>query len=209
MATIYVARHGESDWNREGRYQGRRESPLTDLGQQQAAALAQALTGSGAQRVICSPLGRCLETARPVAAALGVELEIDPLLLEIAHGTWEGRLRAEIAVDDAGRMSAWRNAPQTVRFEGGESLADVAERWRRFADSLDSKRSTVVVTHDVMVRLAILAATRGTLAQLWEPRVVNGGYAVFTTDTGGWHLVDGCADAHIAGIMADESRQAR
>jgi probable phosphoglycerate mutase len=205
---LYVARHGETDWNYEGRYQGQLESDLTSLGKAQADALAVALVQSGAKRVISSPLRRCTETARPVAERLGIHVETDDRLLEIGHGTWEGRLRAEIERSDAARMRAWREAPQTVTFEGGESLADVDARWRRFAASLAGENDVVVVTHDVLVRLAILAAAHRTPAELWQPRVRNGGYALFEKADAGWRLVEECHDRHLDGLLADTSRQA-
>ncbi len=203
-----MARHGETDWNREGRYQGRLESALTELGERQAAALASALSREAIVRVIASPLARCVETARPLARVLGVDVETDPLLLEIAHGTWEGCLRADLERDDPERMRAWRETPDRVRFEGGESLADVLARWRRFAASVLDGGSVTVVTHDVLVRLAILEGSGRALRDLWAPRVQNGGYAQFTASAAGWSLADECADAHLEGMLADTSRQA-
>ena len=205
---LYVARHGESDWNHEGRYQGQRESSLTALGLRQARALAGALAHSGAARVIASPLRRCTETARPLAESLGAFLETDGRLLEIAHGTWEGRLRDEIEREDGPRMLAWRHAPQTVTFEGGESLADVDRRWREFASSLSGEKDAIVVTHDVLVRLAVLEATGRGLAELWQPRVRNGGYAVLKKTEAGWALAQECCDEHLDGLLADAGRQA-
>ncbi|HEY1975631.1 MAG TPA: histidine phosphatase family protein [Candidatus Baltobacteraceae bacterium] len=205
---LYVARHGETDWNFAGRYQGQRESTLTELGMQQARALAGDLSQSGARRVIASPLQRCVETARPLAESLECPIDTDARLLEIAHGTWEGRLREEIERADGERMRAWRTAPHTVTFAGGESLADVDRRWRAFAGSLPGENDVVVVTHDVLVRLAILAATHRPPSQLWRPRVRNGGYALFEKTSGGWDLVEECHDSHLDGFLADTSRQA-
>jgi broad specificity phosphatase PhoE len=208
VARLYVARHGETEWNYEGRYQGRRESQLSALGQRQAGALAEALAESGSRRVISSPLSRCVDTAAEVARRLGVDLETDERLLEIAHGTWEGQLRDEIERSDSARMAAWRSAPDTVAFDGGESLADVDARWRAFAASLDGKNDVVVVTHDVLIRLAILAATNRPQAEFWQPRVRNGGYAVFERSGDDWQLAGECCDQHLAGMLADTSRQA-
>jgi len=173
----------------------------------QAEALAQALAGARVARVVSSPLLRCRQTAVAVARRAGASVEIDSRLLEIAHGTWEGRLREEIEREDAARMLAWRKAPDSVEFEGGESLAAVDARWREFAATVDG-RDAVVVTHDVVVRLAILSATFRPLADLWKPRVRNGGYAEFEVSAGTWHLLQECADAHLGSDVSEEARQA-
>ena len=204
---IYVVRHGESDWNREGRYQGQLESQLTQTGWAQADALATALANEPITRVIASPLARCVDTARPLAQTLVVPLEIEPDLLEIAHGTWEGRLRTEIERDDAQTMQLWREHPQLVQFEGGESLHDVEHRWRAFVARLDDADNVAIITHDVIVRLAILAATRRPLTQLWEPHIVNGAYARFRGG-GSWELLDACVDAHLGNLVVDTTAQA-
>ncbi len=205
---VYVARHGETDWNREGRYQGRRESHLTATGRAQAAALARALEGVSVGRVVSSPLARCAETAEPIALQHGVTLEKDARLIEIAHGTWEGRLRADIEREDPTTMRAWREQPQLVAFDGGESLGQVLERWRTFAGELGGNDDVLLVTHDVVVRLAILEATHHSAARLWEPRVVNGGYARFAIGDGIWQLLDECVDDHLGGLRVDTAFQA-
>ena len=205
---LYVARHGETDWNYEGRYQGQRESHLTATGSAQAQALADTLTLAGVERIVSSPLARCRDTALPLARQTGAGVEIDPRLIEIAHGTWEGRLRAEIERDDPQTMRAWRERPQSVHFAGGESLEEVMERWRSFSRSLDDGNVVVVVTHDVLVRLALLDATGRSLAQLWEPRVVNGGFAKFGVEDGRLRVIDECVDAHLDGLLVSTERQA-
>ncbi|HTU83428.1 MAG TPA: histidine phosphatase family protein [Candidatus Acidoferrales bacterium] len=209
MRLVYVARHGETDWNGAGRYQGRRESQLTALGRQQAMALAEELAPRDLERVVASPLSRCRQTAAVVAERAGVVLETDGRLVEIAHGSWEGRLREEIERSDAARMRAWRESPQTVAFPGGESLQDVLGRWCEFARGLEVRRSVAVVTHDVLVRIAILWAGRRPISELWQPRVHNGGYAVFEPEGDPWRLVRECCESHLgAGLLADTSRQA-
>ncbi|MGB6986130.1 MAG: histidine phosphatase family protein [Candidatus Aquilonibacter sp.] len=204
---IYVARHGETEWNREGRYQGQRESGLTPTGVAQARALAAALAKERVTRVIASPLARCVESARPLADALGVALETDPDLIEIAHGTWEGRLRAEVERDDPQTMRLWREHPQLVQFEGGESLHDVEHRWRACMQRLGDADDVAIVTHDVIVRLAILGAMQRPLAQLWDAQVRNGAYARLRGG-GSWELLDACVDAHLGELVVDTATQA-
>jgi phosphoserine phosphatase len=204
---IYLARHGETDWNREGRYQGQQESDLTDTGVAQAQAFAQALAAQGITRVIASPLRRCIDSSAPLANALGVTLETDRDLIEIGHGHWEGKLRAQIEREDPARWKMWREHPESVVFLGGESLRAVDLRWRAFVERLGNADNVAIVTHDVIVRIAILRATQRPLAALWEPRVLNGGYASFRGG-GSWELADECVDAHLGTLIVDPAAQA-
>ncbi len=204
---IYIARHGETDWNREGRYQGQQESGLTQTGIAQARALAAALAKERITRVIASPLARCVESARPLAEALGIAIETDADLIEIAHGAWEGRLRAEVERDDPLTMRLWREHPHLVQFEDGESLRDVEHRWRAFMQRLADADDVAIVTHDVIVRLAILGAMRRPLAQLWDAQVRNGAYARFRGG-GSWELVDACVATHLGDLVVDTATQA-
>lgn len=205
---VYVARHGETDWNREARYQGRRESNLTQTGTAQAAALAEALAPFEIDRIVSSPLRRCVATAWPLSQRTRVAVETEPRIVEISHGDWEGRLRDDIAREDDTTFRQWQAEPQNVIFRHGESLADVRRRWRAFAAGLAGKHGVVVVTHDVLVRLAILDATGRDLKDFWSPRVVNGGYARFRVADDGWTLLDECVDAHLTGMLVDANAQA-
>lgn len=205
---VYVVRHGETDWNRDGRYQGQCESHLTRTGTLQAVAVADALAPLGVRRVIASPLIRCRDTAAPLAERLAVPVQIDERLIEIAHGVWEGRPRDELAREDAARFRDWRDHPERVHFPQGESLGEVLARWRTFAEALGGNDDVAVFTHDVLVRLAILDATGRPISRLWEPRVVNGGYASFEVSGGRWALADACADEHLGALLIDPAHQA-
>jgi probable phosphoglycerate mutase len=214
MGIVYIARHGETDWNREGRYQGRLESTLTELGQRQASALAYALAEADVRRIISSPLHRTVETARPLAERLGLPIETDERLIEIGHGSWEGLLRDEIERDDPNRMRLWRTSPESVAFQGGERLTDVLERWQAFASALSQQPgikhqgNIVIITHDALVRCAILDMLGRPLSDFWQPRVVNCGYARSKFENAKRTLLDECCDAHLAGMIADTSAQA-
>ena len=205
---VYVARHGETTWNLEGRYQGRRESELTELGTRQARALADAIARSAVARVISSPMLRCVATARPAAERLHVPVETDDRLIEIAHGTWEGRLRDEIAANDPARYRAWREDPAHVQFENGENIGDVLERWRDFAASFAPAAPALIVTHDAVVRVAVVAATTGALDDFWSVRVENGAYAAFDVAGGRWTLIAPNVAGHLGTLRASTEGQA-
>ncbi len=207
---VYVARHGETTWNVAGRYQGRRESTLTPLGEHQATALAEACAHiePRIERIISSPLMRCTATAAFVAERIDVKVESDERLLEIAHGTWEGRLRDEIAADDPALFRRWKEQPAGVAFDGGETLADVQSRWRAFAQTFDAAQPTLVVTHDAVVRVAILDAQCRSLDDLWLMHVENAGFAEFAVANGRWTLVHESRNEHLRGLRAAIDTQA-
>lgn len=205
---VRIARHGETTWNAVGRYQGRLETPLSPLGQAQAQALAGALRGCGIGRIVSSPLSRCVQTAVPLSTVTGLPIETDPRLLEIAHGTWEGRYRAEIAATEPELYRLWREHPEVVRFEGGESLADVQARWVSFAESFQDGPDALILTHDVVLRIAVLERTGRGVEELRTVRALNAAYAEFEVHAGRWELLHECVDAHLTHLRADVERQA-
>lgn len=155
---IYLVRHGETEWNVERRMQGRRESRLTALGRRQAAAMAElladlvALEPSARWRLVSSPLGRARATAEAIGVRLGLELEVDERLTEIAFGDWEGRLRDEVAPEhpEVFATREWLVCPP-----GGETFDDVWSRVQSFLAELppEPERRVIAVSHGVAGRL--------------------------------------------------------
>ena len=207
---LYIARHAETTWNVAGRYQGRRESALSARGVQQGFALANAFgdVKPTIERIVSSPMGRTRATAQFVAERLNLPLETDDALIEIAHGTWEGRLRDEIAANDAARYTTWRERPHEVSFEEGESLTEVMTRWKRFRASFEVTKPTLLVTHDAIVRIALLDIKGQPLTAFWDTQVENAGYAVVDVDGPAWTLVDESVSAHLADMRATIATQA-
>jgi phosphoserine phosphatase len=207
---IYIARHAETTWNLAGRYQGRRESALSARGIQQGFALAEAFAHAtpAPARIITSPMQRTRATATFVAERLNVPLETDDALIEIAHGTWEGRLRDEIAANDPARYTTWRERPAEVSFEEGESLRDVLARWQRFRASLRVDAPTLILTHDAIVRAALLDIQQRPLSDFWNVRVENAGYAIVETSGDNWTLLEESVSDHLAEQRAAIESQA-
>lgn len=171
---ILLARHGETPWNAEGRYQGQVDIPLSDIGIAQATALGRRLRDVRIDRAVASPLGRARQTAElALGAARAGQLALDTDLQEIAHGDWEGMLAGEIRARDPERLRAWREAPETVQMPGagGESLQQVFDRaWPAFAracDGLAADATVLVVAHDAVNRVLLCHILGIAFAQLW------------------------------------------
>lgn len=172
---LLLARHGETPWNAEGRYQGQEDIALSPVGEAQARALGERLAGVAIDRAVSSPLSRSLRTAQfalgPSRAGM---LTTDDGLKEIAHGTWEGLLAAEIRGRDPERLQAWRDAPHTVLMPEGESLQHVFDRaWPalvRAADGLGEGDTLLVVAHDAVNRVLLCRVLGIPLARLWTFR---------------------------------------
>jgi broad specificity phosphatase PhoE len=116
MTTLLLARHGETDWNRELRIQGSSDIALNELGREQAAALAEELADVELDAVYSSDLARARATAEAVAATHGLDVRLDPRLRERSFGSWEGLTREDIA-----------EFPEGSRHDG-ESDAEVRAR---------------------------------------------------------------------------------
>ena len=172
---ILLARHGETPWNAEGRYQGQIDIPLSPVGEAQARALGERLQGLEITRAVASPLSRAQRTAElalgPERAAL---LQFDADVQEIAHGEWEGLLAAEIGDKDPARLRAWREEPDTVLMPGGESLRQVLDRsWRglaRASEGLGEDDTLLLVAHDAVNRVLLCRILGLPIGKLWTFR---------------------------------------
>ena len=179
---ILLARHGETQWNAEGRYQGQMDIPLSEIGLAQARKLGERLRDVPITRAVASPLSRAVVTAQlALEEHRSAQLEFDPDLQEIAHGEWEGLLASEIRERDPERLRAWREAPETVQMPGGESLQQVLDRaWPalvRACAGLGDDDTLLVVAHDAVNRVLLCKILGLPLARLWSfrqaPTTVN------------------------------------
>ena len=149
MATVILARHGETDWNRENRFQGHADPPLNATGRTQSAELAADLAGEPIDRVYTSPLRRAAETAAIVAERLGLEVESLEPLREIDVGGWSGLTRDEVAVRFPDEYARWlERSPHG--FENGETYEQLAARVVPAIEELAERHPSetlLVVTH--------------------------------------------------------------
>jgi phosphoserine phosphatase len=127
-----LIRHGATDWNRDGRYQGQADPPLNEEGWTQAERLADMLAVRRVEAVYSSDLQRARDTAETVGRRLGLTVFVDGRLREINQGVWEGMLVGDIATGFPAEWRALREDPLHARAPGGESVAEVAQRAMEF-----------------------------------------------------------------------------
>ena len=172
---LLLARHGETRWNAEGRYQGQRDIPLSEVGEALARLLGERLHDVDITRAVASPLSRARRTAElAMSEHRAAQLLFDEGLQEIAHGEWEGLLASEIRARDPERLQAWREAPETVQMPGGESLQGVLDRaWpalARACEGLGADDTLLVVAHDAVNRVLLCKVLGLPLSRLWNFR---------------------------------------
>jgi broad specificity phosphatase PhoE len=163
MTRLVLIRHGQTDWNREGRFQGQADPPLNVVGRGQVEALAQRLVGWPFESLISSDLRRAVESAEIIARTLNLAFYVDPRWREVRQGQWEGLLVGEIAARYPDEWTARQLDPVHARTPGGETIAEVAARVWAAAD--DIARSypvgpVLVVSHAVALA-TLLVRTRG------------------------------------------------
>ena len=173
MGSLFLVRHSITAAAAEGRNLGQRtDPPLTDAGAELAARLGLALRDELDElphddlRLVSSPARRCRETVVAVAEALGQDrsrIEVEPGLLEIDYGDWDGLTAEKVRDRDRERRAAWEADPWTIACPGGESGGDVARRAFPILERLedwaagDRARCAIVVAHNHVNRLRLCA----------------------------------------------------
>lgn len=184
---LLLVRHGETEWNRQGRFQGQIDVPLNDNGRSQASQAAEFLKSVQLDFAISSSMLRPKETAEIILQHHPhTPLELRDDLREISHGLWEGKLEAEIESSYPGLLHQWQHHPETVQMPEGENLQQVWARaiaaWQAIVQSA-AARSTepctiLVVAHDA-INKAILCHVAGLGAEsFWNFKQGNGAVSV-------------------------------
>jgi len=162
--TLYFARHGETDWNRERRLQGQHDIPLNALGRVQASRSGELLRGllerdgrpAAQYDYVSSPLGRARETMELMRAAMGLDPEAyrtDARLMEMSFGRWEGFTFAELRAREAAALAERERDKWGFVLPGGESYAQLQVRVRAWYETME--RDSVVSAHGGVCRALI------------------------------------------------------
>jgi len=202
---IYIVRHGETQWNKEEVFRGRKDVPLNETGRKQAEQAGAYFRGIPVKRIISSPLARAVETAAGISAATGVPVERMEELTDINFGIWEGLPLKEVEERYPDAFALWGISPDKVQIADGETLAEVRERISRgLARTAGLAGAVVVVTHRAICKILVLSLLRMGNEHFWamkyDPGSItllegNGAHftLVFSNDT--CHQRDGRAGA--------------
>jgi broad specificity phosphatase PhoE len=173
---ILLVRHGETAWNREGRYQGRTDVPLSPEGEEQVQALALRLAELPIAIAVASPLSRARRTAEAILEGRAIALVLDPDLVEISHGAWEGKLVSDLEAVNKEMLGTWRSTPDrhVPAGPGAETLGEVEARaWPALARAiarLEPDETALVAAHDAVNRTIICRVLGLPLTRVWTFR---------------------------------------
>jgi len=176
---FWLVRHGQTDWNRAGRWQGQAPSapPLNNTGRAQALAVRDQLRGVEFSAIYSSDLLRSRQTAELIAKCLGVPITLEPRLREMNLGAWEGMLSAEIQAEFSHELMERERDPLNKRAPQGESPKDVADRGVPAMNEIATKypdQSVLIVAHGIPLALMACYAQGISVENVYENIPHNG-----------------------------------
>ncbi|WP_019508694.1 histidine phosphatase family protein [Pleurocapsa sp. PCC 7319] len=183
---LLLVRHGETNWNKESRFQGIRDIPLNDNGRSQGRKAATFLQDVPIDFAVSSSMLRPKETAEIILEYHpGVSLETTPELIEICHGLWEGMLESEIQAEYSDLLQQWKDRPETVQMPEGENLQQVWDRgvaaWNKIAadySNTDTPQTGLVVAHDAINKVILCYLLGLKPGNFWNIKQGNGAVSV-------------------------------
>lgn len=178
---LLLVRHGETDWNRAGKFQGQIDVPLNDNGREQARQAAEFLKNVKLDFAISSSMLRPKETAEIILKYHGdLQLELRDELREISHGLWEGKFESEIEASYPGLLEEWKTSPENVQMPEGENLEQVWTRaiaaWREIVKSVSG--TGIVVAHDAVNKALLCHLFNLEPEHFWKFKQGNGAVSV-------------------------------
>ena len=182
MSTIlFLIRHGETPHNRAKRYQGHRDTPLTEKGRKQAKVIALRLKSEPLNAIYSSDLKRAKYTAEAINNYHSLKINILPQLREIDFGDWEGKTYDEIQRKWRKLLDKWEKDPSKIRLPGGEHFPGLTERIRTLMKKIlndHPDQKVVIVTHGGPIRIILMDALGLKLNNWWKVITSNGGLSV-------------------------------
>lgn len=178
---LYLVRHGETKWNKETRFQGQVDVPLSEKGIVQAEAVSRRLEGQNFAAFFSSGLSRARDTADIIAKPHQKPVQVVPDLQEMDFGYWEGLTVEEIRQKYNRESAAWWASPLENRVPGGEMLGELAERSVMAVKTIVQQypeEQVLLVTHGGVIRCIVAAALGIDLNQYWRLRQDNAALSI-------------------------------
>ena len=179
---IILIRHGETNWNKEGRFQGQIDIPLNEKGKEQASKASKYLEEIEFTKAISSSMKRPYETAKIILNNNNIQIKKIESLVEISHGLWEGKLEEEIKRTWPEMLKNWHENPESVTMPEGESIKQVSDRtisaWNLICDSQQKDDTTLLVAHDAVNKTLICHILGLSYSDIWKIKQGNGGITV-------------------------------
>ncbi|TCP30595.1 phosphoglycerate mutase [Scopulibacillus darangshiensis] len=197
MAKLYLTRHGETEWNVEGRMQGRQNSLLTKRGREQASWLSERLNNININLIISSPSARALETAEIIRGTRDIEIVQDEHFLEINVGDWEGCLKGDIEKKDPDKSLLFWTKPHLFKTTNGEDFYQVRERvlpWLKHILNEYQGQEVLIVTHAIVLKIILSYFNKTPLERLWEGPYIEGTSLTTVEISGEDWKISQCAD---------------
>jgi phosphoserine phosphatase len=181
---LLIVRHGQTDWNSNGRFQGQMDIPLNQTGLKQAQAIAMRLASESPAAIYASDLQRAWQTAEIIHEALTVEhlpLIPEPRLRELCFGKWEGLTYDEILARQPKQLQRWERDLQHTTPPGGETLTGMAERVQTVLNSIIAVHpdaTVVLVAHGGPLRMLIAQALGLPPERFWQMQLSNASLSI-------------------------------
>ena len=180
---IFLVRHGETNWNKEGRFQGQINIPLNNKGKDQAEKASKYLKEINFNKAFSSSMDRPFETAKIILQnKLDIKITKIELLVEISHGLWEGKLENEIKEQWPELLKNWHEKPEEVIMPEGESIGEVSKRslkaWEEICLAQKNKDLTLLVAHDAVNKTLICNLLGIDFSNIWMIKQGNGGITI-------------------------------
>ena len=176
VVNIYIARHGETRWNVEGRMQGFKDSDLTKRGISDAKSLGESLKDIDFDYIYSSPLGRALDTAKYIAQDDNIKIILDDSLKELNLGIWEGMTHEDAKEKYPIQYKNFREHPELFESQGGESFLELIKRVEDGLNNIikdENHENVLIVTHTCVIKAISVIVKNEDIKNFWNPPFVN------------------------------------
>nr|WP_290441225.1 histidine phosphatase family protein [Clostridium algidicarnis] len=173
---IYIARHGETKWNIEGRMQGIKNSDLTQRGIGDARSLGESLKDIDFDCIYSSPLGRALDTAKYIRQDDNTKIILDDSLKELNLGLWEGMTHEEIKEKYPIQYNNFREHPESFESQGGESFLELIKRVEKGLNNIikdENHENILIITHTCVIKAISIIVKGNDVKDFWNLPFIN------------------------------------